>query len=159
MHWDISTHGGNKGLLRELQRREVSFLVVGGASVAVHGCRYETHFDELDVLVDPTLANAERVIAALVVAGVSVPFSGADLAKPRMRVPVHNVVCEVDILTPQADEYFADLLARSVSAILNDLSVRVLGRADLIAMKRLAVEESENPDKHRRDLKCLLESV
>jgi hypothetical protein len=65
----------------------------------------------------------------------------------------------VDILTPPPpDEGFSNLLARSKPAIVIDLSVRVLGKDDLVAMKRLAVEDSENSAKHQRDLKCLLKS-
>jgi hypothetical protein len=155
MPWDVSTHGGNIDLLRELRRREVSFLIVGGAAVAVHGCRDGTHFDEIDILADPTIANAERIIAALTAVGIGIPFSPDDLAKPRKRVPVHTPAYDVDVLTPRPGEDFAGLLGRSVPAVLNNLAVRVIGRSDLIAMKQVAVQESEDPAKHQRDLDCL----
>lgn len=155
----ISTHGGKRDLLRELQTHNVAFLIVGGAAVAFHGCRNETHFDEVDLLLDPTTENAACAISALTAAGLGVLFSIGNLAKPRARVPVHTSEYDVDILTPRPDKIFADLLARSIPGELNDLSVRVIARCDLIVMKQIAVEESSEPTKHKLDLECLKDCV
>lgn len=149
---DISTHGGNVDLLHELQRRGVSFLIVGGAAVAVHGGREETHLDEIDVLIDTTIENAQRVVATLKARGFDPQWPADELTKPRKQVPAKDWAHDIDILTPRADEDFAALLARSVPAVLNDLRVSVIGRDDLIAMKLIAVKNDENPAKHERDL-------
>jgi hypothetical protein len=154
---DISTHGGNMDLLRELRSHGVVFLIVGGAAVAAYRCRDETHIDEIDILIDPTIENCGRVIAALTASGVGIPFSPSDLAQPNKRVPIHSMQHDADIMTPKPDKDFADLIGRSVSATMIDIDVPVIGISDLIDMKRLAAQESEDSAKHQRDLDRLKE--
>lgn len=151
----ISTDGGNCDLVRELKTRQVAFLFVGGAAVAIHGCRTQTHFEEIDIFLDPTTENAERAISALIAAGVGVPFSATDLAQPHKQVPVRDWRFDVDILTPRTEETYSVLAARSVQATLNNVMVNVISRSDLIAMKRIAAAEASDPAKHSRDLECL----
>src|SRR5215213_6924162 len=95
----VSTGLGNVELVRQLQDHGVAFVVVGGAAVAVHGCRDTSHFEELDILIDPAADNARRVIDALAAIDVRVQFSVADLAGPRKRIPVHFRKYRLDILT------------------------------------------------------------
>jgi hypothetical protein len=59
----------------------VEFLVVGGYALAVHGAPRFT--GDIDVFVNPTLANAERLLAALRTFGFPVTELGpADLVAP-----------------------------------------------------------------------------
>jgi hypothetical protein len=146
-------------LLRELRRHGVVFLIVGGAAVAAYRCRDETHIDEIDVLIDPTIENAARVIAALTASGVGIPFSPADLAQPNKRVPIHSMQYDADIMTPKSDKDFTDLISRSVSATMINIDVPVIGISDLIDMKRVAAQESEEAAKHQRDLDRLNEKT
>jgi hypothetical protein len=153
----IVTGDRNAALFRRMEGAGVSHMVVGGAAVAVHGCRDTMHFDELDILIDPTIENARGVIAVLTVPGVYVQFSANCLARPSKRIPVTLSGYCLDILTPSLDEDFADMLARSVPGTINGLPVRVIGRADLIAMKKVAAANSgAEVDKHQQDLDCLL---
>ena len=52
-----------RDLLIALADARVAFVVVGGYALAAHGHLRAT--DDLDILVEPTAANARRVFAAL----------------------------------------------------------------------------------------------
>jgi len=79
-----------------------------------------------------------------------------DLAGPKKQLPVKQMLFDMDILTPSADESFPAILARSGHVMVGDLQVRIIARDDLIAMKRVAANKPEpESEKHNRDLECL----
>jgi predicted nucleotidyltransferase len=152
----ISTDFNNADLLRRLRDSGVSFVLVGGGAVAAYGCRDDLYLPELDILIDPAIENTERVIAVLSAAEVQLWIRAADLAGPKKQLPVKQLLFDMDILTPAADENFLAILARSGLVMVGDLEVRVIGRDDLIAMKREVVNKQESgSEKHKRDLECL----
>ena len=152
----ISTDFNNADLLHRLSDSGVSFVLVGGGAVAAYGCRDDLYLPELDILIDPAIENAERVIGVLSAAEVRLWIRAADLAGPKKQLPVKQLLFDMDILTPAADENFPAILARSGLVMVGDLEVRVIGRDDLIAMKREVVNKQEpGSEKHKRDLECL----
>lgn len=156
---EILAKSGFGELAALLQQHGVRFVIVGGAAVAVHGCRDPLSVDDLDILIDPTAVNAERVLASLRSGFLGVPFSAAALAKPRVQLPLKVLHYWGDILTPDTDQEFGGILSRSIPARLGSVSVQVAGRSDLIAMKERAVErEPSDAQKHQHDLTCLKSS-
>lgn len=152
----ISTDFNNVHLLRQISEAGVSFVLVGGGAVAAYGCRDELYLPELDILIDPSIENAERVIGVLSVAGVQMWIRATDLAGSRKQLPVKQLLFDMDILTPAADESFPAILGRSGRTMIGDLEVRIIARHDLIAMKREAGNKQEpGSEKHKRDLECL----
>jgi predicted nucleotidyltransferase len=151
----LYTKQGNLDFLRELDRNGASFLLIGGAAVAAHGCRNPFEVDDLDVLIDPRPENVGRVIEALVSSGFQA-FPTSYLAKPAVHASLKKLHLWLDLLTPREGENYPELLERSVPAKIDGLTVRVMGRDDLIAMKMRALAESEtDAAKHRRDLERL----
>ena len=68
-------------LLREFIAAEVRFLVVGAYALALHGRPRAT--GDLDIWVDPTPANAPRVMRALAAFGAPLAeISADDFARP-----------------------------------------------------------------------------
>src|SRR5690606_15851511 len=61
-------------LLRALMDAEARFVIVGAHALAVHGIPRATQ--DLDVLVEPSAGNAERVLTALVRFGAPVEDAG-----------------------------------------------------------------------------------
>jgi hypothetical protein len=119
-------------------------------------CRDDLHLPELDILIDPAIENAERVIGVLSATGMRLWISAADLAGPKKQLPVKQLLFDMDILTPAVDESFPAILERSGHVTVGDLEVRVISRADLIALKRIAANKPEpESEKHKRDLECL----
>ncbi len=66
----IATDFNNADLLRRLTDNGVSFLLVGGEAVASYGCRDDLYLPELDILIDPAIENAKRVIGVLSATGM-----------------------------------------------------------------------------------------
>jgi predicted nucleotidyltransferase len=152
----ISTDFNNADLLRKLNDNGVSFVLVGGGAVAAYGCRDGLYSAELDILIDPAIENAKRVIGVLSATGMQLWINAADLAGPKKQLPVKQLLFDMDILTPGEEESFAAILKRSGHVMVGDVEVRVIARDDLIAMKRVAANKPEpESEKHKRDLERL----
>jgi predicted nucleotidyltransferase len=152
----MATDFNNADLLRRLADSGVSFLLVGGGAVASYGCRDDLYLPELDILIDPAIENAKRVIGVLSATGMQLWISAADLAGPKKQLPVKQLLFDMDILTPAAEESFPAILERSGRVIVSEVEVRIIARDDLIAMKRSAADDPKSDvGKHKRDLDCL----
>ena len=139
----ISTDFHNTDLLRKLNDNGVSFVLVGGGAVAAYGCRDDLYLTELDILIDPTIENAKRVIGVLSATGMQLWIGAVDLAGPKKQLPVKQLLFDMDILTPGVEESFPAILERSGHVMVGDVEVRVIARDDLIAMKRIAANEPD----------------
>src|SRR5882672_12859922 len=100
----ISTDFNNADLLRRPTNSGVSFVLVGGWAVAAYGCRDDLHLPELDILIDPAIENARRVIDVLSATGMPLWIRAEDLAGPKKQLPVKQMLFDMDILTPSAED-------------------------------------------------------
>lgn len=80
----------------------------------------------------------------------------ARFGRAKKQLPVKQLLFDMDILTPAADESFVEMLTRSVESSVNENVVRVIGRDDLIAMKRVAAKDTATGERHQLDLDCLV---
>lgn len=121
----------------------------------VHGARDALDVDDLDILIDHHPENVEIVVSQIAAHNFqSVPVER--LAKPSIQVPMKAWDFWLDILTPHQEESFSELLERSAEAKLDFTTVKVIGKSDLINMKKRAVQALGNEvAKHRRDLERL----
>jgi predicted nucleotidyltransferase len=123
--------------LRALISRRTRFLLIGGHAVAAHA---EARFtDDLDVFVEPTLANARRLRAALTDFGFgSVVPTAAELAKRNQVLMLGRKPLRIDILTGIDGVSFPRAWKGRVSVDFEGGPLYVIGRAELIANKRAA---------------------
>src|SRR5688572_33258232 len=122
-------------LLRELSAAQARFLIVGAYALAVHGVPRAT--GDIDVWVEPTRANAERVMSALRKFGAPVhDLSIEDLAHPETVYQLGVTPHRIDLMTTASGLKFATAWKTQVSARFGDLTVPVLGRASLVRNKR-----------------------
>jgi len=128
---NIVTFGANRELLIQLNSERVRFLIVGGVGVHFHAP--EREYDDLDILIDPTLENAERCVQALRNLGLVAPPAEV-LAIPNVQIPL-KVCHHAEILTPDRGVDFKKEHENSVEALVNDQPVRVASREFLIRMK------------------------
>jgi hypothetical protein len=122
-------------LLRAFSDHEVRFLIVGAYALGVHGRPRAT--GDLDVWVDATPDNAERVMAALGAFGA--PLTGVsadDFSRPgivfQMGLPPHRI----DILTALSGLTFAETWPHRTQTVFGPVTVDVIGRDAFIANKR-----------------------
>ena len=78
----ISTDFNNADLLRQLKDSGVSFVLVGGGLSRLTAAAMN-YLPELDILIDPTIENAQRVISVLSANGVPLRIRATDLAGPK----------------------------------------------------------------------------
>jgi hypothetical protein len=136
-------------LLRELSVHRVNYVIVGAYAMAAHGIVRAT--GDIDILVEPTPANAEAVIASLAAFGA--PLSGitaADFSTPGTIYQIGVPPSRIDILTDIDGLSFAE--AGVVNVEINDQLVPFL---DLESLKRNKAASGRTKDK--LDLKLLEE--
>jgi hypothetical protein len=122
-------------LLRAFIAHEVRFLLVGAYALAVHGRPRAT--GDLDIWVEPTAANARRVLSALRAFGAPLgDLREEDLNTPGVVFQIGIAPVRVDILTSATGIDFEGAWRRRVEAAFGDVRVPVISRADLIANKR-----------------------
>ena len=103
------------------------------------------------MLIDPTIDNAKKVIAALCSIGFSNPDWPAErLAKPWCQLRVDNGYYYADILTPEHGEDFARYWENAVEETIGYMPVRVISSED--QQHRLLRSPQE---KHKRDIELL----
>ncbi|MBA2662264.1 MAG: hypothetical protein H0U74_08200 [Bradymonadaceae bacterium] len=122
-------------LLRELCDVEARFLIVGAYALAAHGKPRAT--GDIDVWVDPTPENAQRVYAALQAFGAPLhELSIADLQTPNIVFQMGLPPRRIDILTQISGVDFGDAWPNRIMVAFGQVTVPVLGAEDFIRNKR-----------------------
>jgi hypothetical protein len=124
-------------MLSALSAAGAEYLVVGAHALAAHGRPRAT--GDLDIWVRPSVANAERVWAALSRFGA--PLSGLkkeDLQTPGIVFQIGIEPVRIDILTAIDGVEFESAWQRRLVIQIEEQSVPLLGRDDLIRNKRAA---------------------
>ena len=124
-----------RDLLRAFTDAEVRFLVVGAYALAVHARPRAT--GDLDILVEPTAANAARTLSGLRAFGAPLQdLTEADLAAPGTVFQIGVVPRRIDILTAVDGVTFSEAWAGHVEAAYGDVRFPVIGIDALITNKR-----------------------
>jgi hypothetical protein len=134
--------------IASLNRQRVRFIVVGAHALAVLG--RPRHTGDLDVFVQPTAANAERVAAALRDFG----FEGAadvawQLAELGKMMTLGREPVRIDITSEMSDLTFEEAWKSRIRRRIGGYSVAFLGRAAYIKNKLAA---SQLPSRRAKDL-------
>ena len=121
-----------------LNAQRVRYLIVGGYAVGFHARPRATK--DIDVLVDPTPANAARLRRALVeFLGAETPgITIAKLTNPRTLLVLGVPPVRIDVLTSILGVAFAGAWKRRVDGRFGAVETHYLSLDDLIASKRAA---------------------
>lgn len=120
-----------------LNRQGVRYLIVGAHALAANGRPRATQ--DLDVLVEPTPANAERLGRALRDFGFDALAREADkFAAPNRMATLGRPPLRIDLLTSIAGVGFEEAFRGRISGRFGEHEVSFLGRAELIRNKRAA---------------------
>ena len=116
--------------------RHVSALIVGGYAVAFHS---KPRFTNLDLFVEPTSENAERLPLAL----TDFRFGGlnltvGDFSTPGRVVQLGVAPNHVDFVTTIDGVPFADAWAGRLSGRFGETPVSYIGKEELVRNKRAA---------------------
>lgn len=123
-------------VFRSFREHDVRYVVIGGIASVLHGVPRAT-FD-LDILVEATPANAQRLLDALLAAGLRTAemTDAATLLSKEITIFKDKVRIDVQTRTPGIE--FAPSWKRRVTMRHEGQEFHVLCKADLIASKRAA---------------------
>jgi len=125
--------------------KRVRFVLVGGHAVAAHGEPRLT--EDLDVFVEPTLANAVRLREALVAFGFGADAPAAkQLAIPGKVWMLGRKPWRIDVLTRIDGVSFARAWRGRAKADFGAGPLFLIGRSDLIANKRASARDKDLRD-------------
>ena len=137
--------------LASLNAHGVRYLLVGAHAVAHHARPRATK--DLDVYVEPTVENAERVIEAVrdFFGGTDIGITAADLTAPQRVVQLGVAPARIDLLSSLSSiRDFGAVWERRVDARFGRVETHYIGLDDLIDEK-----ESAGRDQDRADVRSL----
>ncbi|MBX3175290.1 MAG: hypothetical protein KF709_12815 [Gemmatimonadaceae bacterium] len=132
-----TVHRDFRDIVVELIRHEARFLIVGAHALAAHGVPRATA--DLDIWIEPTEGNAERVWRALAAFGAPVESLGltkAELSRPDIVAQLGLPPVRIDLMTGLSGVRFADAWQNRVEAEFDGVRAPFLGRSDLVVNKR-----------------------
>ncbi|MDQ7826826.1 MAG: DUF6036 family nucleotidyltransferase [Candidatus Eremiobacteraeota bacterium] len=135
-------------LIRELNRHEVEYIVVGGIALALHGVVRAT--EDIDIFIKPTRENVESLkssLKALWNDNAVEDISADDLLGdyPALTYGPPDDSMSIDILTRLGEAfYYQDL--ESETAEVQGLPVRIATVSTLIRMKKDTVRLQDKAD-------------
>lgn len=133
-----------KDVFSYLQKHEVKYVVIGGIASVLHGVPRAT-FD-LDILIEATVANAEKLLDALKGAGL-----GTALLITADELLAHEITIfkdrvRVDVQTRTPGIIFSEVWEKREEMDYQGQVFQVISKEDLIASKRAAGRDVDLED-------------
>lgn len=128
-----------QGVFASFQKHKVKYLVIGGIAAVLHGVPHAT-FD-LDILIEATPENAQRLLDALLDAGLGTAAltTCEDLLAHEITIFRDRIRIDVQITTPGIN--FSTAWERRDEMQYGEQKFYVASKADLIASKLAAGRE------------------
>ena len=133
-----------KGVFSSFQKHNVRYLVIGGIAAVLHGVPRAT-FD-LDILIEATEDNAQRLLDALVDVqfGTATMITARELVMQEITIFQDRVRIDVQTLTPGID--FQSAWTNKETMNYQGQKFYVLSKEDLISSKKAAGRERDLED-------------
>jgi predicted nucleotidyltransferase len=137
-----------KDLLRSLNAAGVRYLIVGGYAVMVHT---EPHYTkDLDLWIEPTEVNAQKLLAGLGEFGAPVAdVQPSDFVQPETFYQIGVEPVRVDILTSVTGLNFESAWAHRITVDFEGEPACVLSRQDVLAAKIASGRPRDRRDARR----------
>lgn len=124
-----------KEFVQSLNDNNVRYLVIGGYAVAFHG--HPRYTKDLDVWIELSQANAERMIKALGQFGfASLGLQGKDFVDPKQVIQLGYPPNRIDILTELVGVDFEKCYAQKVSTMIDGVQVNFIDLQNLKENKK-----------------------
>lgn len=130
-----------------LNARGAKYLIVGAHAVAYHARPRATK--DLDIFIEPTAANAAKVLAAMreFFGGADLGYSVDDLQSPKWIVQLGVAPARIDLMAGvEGVEDFRLAWGRRVQATFGDVPTNYLAMEDLLRAKEAAGREQDRAD-------------
>ncbi len=133
-----------QSVFASFRKNDVRYLVIGGIASVLYGVPRAT-FD-LDVLIDPTTANAERLLRAMSEAGLGTASLTTVDEVLSKEITIFTDRIRLDVQTSTPGIIFADAWARRVTMNYKGQMLEVVSLNDLIASKRASGRDVDLED-------------
>lgn len=134
-----------KDLLVILDQEDVRYLVVGGYAVIFHS--QPRYTKDLDIWLEPTPRNAEKVMKAFALFGVSTfGLDRKDFETEGTQLTIGMPPVAIDFLTSLPGVEFVQAWTNRETTISSEITIHYLAKADLIAAKREAARAVDLAD-------------
>lgn len=121
--------------VKSLNAHDVRYLVVGGYAVALHG--HPRYTKDLDIWIEPTQENAERLLDALNNFGfASLDLKVEDFTSDNQVIQLGYPPSRIDLLTSADGIEFADSYTSKVIVELDGVATNFIDLAHLKANKQ-----------------------
>ncbi len=133
-----------RGVYSSLQKHNVRYVTIGGVAAILHGVPRAT-FD-LDILIEASLENAQRLLDALLDAGLATAemTTAEEILEHEITIFRDRVRIDVQTATPGIE--FEQVWQRKEVMKYRKQPFYVVSREDLIASKRAAGREKDLED-------------
>ena len=133
-----------KQVFKSLKENDVHYLVIGGIATILYGIP-RTTFD-LDILIEPTMENAENLLKAFLNAGLIT----ADLTSPeellKNEITVFKDVVRIDVQTQTPGIMFSEAWNHKNIVNCEGQDILVVSLKDLIASKEASSRDVDKQD-------------
>ncbi len=140
-----------RGVYSSLQKHKVRYLTIGGIAAILHGVP-RTTFD-LDILIEATLENAQRLLDALFDAGLGTAEMTTAVELLAHEITVFRDKVRIDVQTATPGIEFEAAWQNKEIMKYRKQNFYVVSREDLIASKRAAGREKDLEDIRLLELK------
>ncbi|MFW6367105.1 MAG: DUF6036 family nucleotidyltransferase [bacterium] len=121
-------------LLELFNKHNVKYCIVGAFALAFHA--HPRYTKDMDLLVQPTAKNGERIVTALRDFGFgSLRLTPEDFTEPEQVIQLGYPPLRIDLLTSLSGVDFPEVWAHRVSARYGSINVNFISSNDLIKAK------------------------
>lgn len=133
-----------QSIFASFQKNDVRYLVIGGIAAVLYGVPRAT-FD-LDVLIEPTLENAKRLLQAMGEAGLGTASLASADEVLSTEITIFTDRIRLDVQTSTPGIVFDEAWQRRVTMNYKGQALEVVSLADLIASKRASGRDVDLED-------------
>jgi hypothetical protein len=133
-----------QSVFASFQKNDVRYLVIGGIAAVLYGVPRAT-FD-LDVLIEPTLKNAKRLLQAMSEAGLGTASLASADEVLATEITIFTDRIRLDVQTSTPGIVFEEAWQRRVTMNYRGQVLEVVSLADLIASKRASGRDIDLED-------------
>lgn len=134
-----------KEFVQLLNKNQVEYLVVGGYAVSIHG--YPRYTGDLDIWINPTKSNAEKVLSCVNEFGFSsYGLTEKDFTKEFGIVQFGYPPIRIDIINNVDGVTFKECFKKKLVIEIDELLVNFIGLEDLIKNKKTTARPRDIDD-------------
>ena len=137
-----------KEFVASLKEHGAEYMIVGGYAVGIHG--YPRYTGDLDIWLNPTVPNAERVLLALKDFGFGgLRITVEDLTKENNVIQLGHPPLRIDLLMAIDGVRFIDCFLNRKEMTFDGLTMNFIGYHDLVTNKKASGRHRDLDDVER----------